>query len=120
MTPSATAPAPTIVSHRASGDLDVTVRFDPRAAAAATEVLIDGSADLTDEEYLGLVTAAAARLSLYAYDFRAAMQAQPNPSDGHPQPVRRARTRAGGHIERRRRQAHAYRPLSWAGHRSRP
>jgi hypothetical protein len=61
-----------VVSRRTSRDLQVTLIFDPMAPTAATEIVVADAAQLSDEEYLGLLRVAAARLVLYCDDYAAA------------------------------------------------
>lgn len=110
----------TSIAAGRSRDLTVSLTFDPTDPLALVEVQVSPDPGPHDHAaYLGVLNAAAARLMLHAHDYAEAMRADhPHPSGGLAR--RRAPQRAGGHSARRRRQAHCFRPLPWAGKHGRP
>jgi len=73
MTQTTLTPAAHSVPHRDTLDVAVSVTFTPSDPIGLTVVEIDGG-DLPIARYLALVEAAAARLAVYAEDFRHAAE----------------------------------------------
>lgn len=114
---------PSIAARHRAPDITVSLTFSPTDPAALVEVHVEPDPGPRDHDvYLGALGQAAARLMLYARDYRAVVQAgpgQPDEQDGGLPSIATRRPRrladGHGHEERRRRQAHAYRPLPWTG-----